>query len=184
MAYIMNHEMLLLKASSLLKIKCSNHMHLKLPFLVILSSSALNFLSGSTKKSSILQMGWSFSQEKHSSSGSLSTLSCACTSDHEWCRALVLFFSRTLLFAGARVWFPVAAQISLGMLKNLRSDAAARSFVATHMRRNTQTHRGASGKRSKAPPSEAMNSMPPTHASVPTFGYNSAEAQQRHAHPP
>lgn len=49
------------------------------------------------------------------------------------------FFGWTLLFAGARVWFPVVAQINPGMLgKTHRSGSRAeRGFVPANVRRNT-----------------------------------------------
>lgn len=103
------------------------------------------------------------------------------------------FFGWTLLFAGARVWFPVVAQISLGMLgKTHRSELTAvlysLTWRITHWSLKMFTD-GRCGGRKKICSTNNSHCRSLQASPHPLIGYSSAEArvsaeQQRHARPP
>lgn len=103
-----------------------------------------------------------FSQERHSSSGSPhmhAPLHAPVTVNDarpSW------FFGWTLFFAGACVWFPVVAQISLGMLeKPQRKELTPVLYLLTCRITCWLTRGSEGGKRSEAPRCEVMNSVLP-----------------------
>lgn len=77
-----------------------------------------------------------FSQEKHSSSGSLRARSSACTGDCEWCQALVIFWLNALVRRCSRVISCCSPNQpgNVGKNPSLRAD---RCFVLTDVKNNT-----------------------------------------------
>ena len=128
----------------------------------------------STKKVVILQM---CKCKKHSSSGSPHARFSACTSDREWCQALVIFLAKRSCSQVLACDFLLSPKQARECWKNppLRHSAAAdRRFLPTDVRNNTRwCVMVEAEKRSGTPRREARNPGPLTPATAP-IGYYSA----------